>query len=576
MTNPHSEEALEQQLGDPWDDSQPVGFSQVLAADERGELLDAGERLLDTFGLSAEFVPVSEGGRLTGLDRLIRIMRTVFRRDPCLGLGYGASSLIAAVNVWTAGTPEQRRTVADLLLRKRKLACGYYELAHGNDLARAEFEALPSGDGLSLSGTKQVISNIHRADAVVLFARTQVGNGSRNHSQVLVDLTRLPRERVTQLPRFRTVGMRGVPLGGVTFQDCPVPSDGILGTPGQGLETALKSFQVTRVALPGMFLGIVDTGLRATIRASMDRTVYGRAVTDLPQARSVLADTFADLLLCDAFTTVAARGVHLLPREASVTTAAVKFLVPRVLMDAMGRLSTVLGARFYLRGGDAAVFQKLMRDLQPVGFGHLARVAGQMTLLPQLPLLARRGWARPTPAPAELFRLDAPLPALPFEALAVSGGGQDGLMGSLQEGLESLGDAASGPLREVRQRMEAYALELDALRTGAALLPPRELTVTATPASYELTTHAISLQAASACFNVWRQQAGDPFLGDPAWLLAALHRLDVWRGRAQGPLPEAVRTRLFTELMARHEDVRAFDLSRSPLTGWRSSPAPDA
>ncbi|MGE6758924.1 acyl-CoA dehydrogenase family protein [Corallococcus interemptor] len=570
MTNPHSEQALEQQLGDPWDDSQPVGFSQVLAADERGELLDAGERLLDTFGLSAEFVPVPEGGRLTGLDRLIRIMRAVFRRDPCLGLGYGASSLIAAVNVWTAGTPEQRRSVAELLLRKRKLACGYYELAHGNDLAHAEFEALPSGEGLSLNGTKQVISNIHRADAVVLFARTQAGLGSRNHSQVLVDLTRLPRERVTQLPRFRTVGMRGVPLGGVTFQDCPVPPDAILGTPGQGLETALKSFQVTRVALPGMFLGIVDTGLRATIRASLDRTVYGRAVTDLPQTRSVLADTFADLLLCDAFATVAARGVHLLPREASVTTAAVKFLVPRVLMDAMGRLSTVLGARFYLRGGDAAVFQKLMRDLQPVGFGHLARVAGQMTLLPQLPLLARRGWAKPTPAPAGLFRLDAPLPALPFESLAVSGGGQDGLMGSLRDGLESLGD---GPLREVRQRMEAYGLELEDLRHKSALLPPRELTVTASPASYELTAHAISLQAASACFNVWRQQADDAFLGDPAWLLAALHRLDVWRGRAQGPLPEAVRARLFTELMARHEDVRAFDLSRSPLTGWRPPPA---
>ncbi|RKH22340.1 acyl-CoA dehydrogenase, partial [Corallococcus sp. CA031C] len=417
QVDPTSVEALEQRLGDPWDDANPVGFSQVLAADERGELLDAGEHLLDTFGLGAEFVPVSEGGRLASLPRLISLMRAVFRRDPCLGLGYGASSLIASVNVWTAGTASQRDTVADLLLRKRKLACGYYELAHGNDLARVEFEALPSGDGLLLNGTKQVISNIHRADAVVLFARTQAGTGSRNHSQVLVDLTRAPRDRVTHLPRFRTTGMRGVPLGGVTFRDCPVPSDGVLGTPGQGLETALKSFQVTRVALPGMFQGIVDTGLRTTLQASKTRTVYGRAVTDLPQTRSVLADTFADLLLCDAFTTVAARGVHLLPREASLTTAAVKFLVPRVLMDAMGRLSSVLGARFYLRDGDTAVFQKLLRDLQPVGFGHLARVAGQMTLLPQLPLLARRGWAQPSPAPDALFRLDAPLPPLPFDKL---------------------------------------------------------------------------------------------------------------------------------------------------------------
>ncbi|RKH41834.1 acyl-CoA dehydrogenase [Corallococcus sicarius] len=571
--DPTSVEALEQRLGDPWDDTNPVGFSQVLGADERGELLDAGERMLDAYGLGAEFVPVSEGGRMAGLDRLIDLMRAVFRRDPCLGLGYGASSLIAAVNVWTAGSAPQRRTVADLLLRNRKLACGYYELAHGNDLTRAEFEALPAGDILRLSGTKQVISNIHRADAVVLFARTQAGTGSRNHSQVLVDLTRVPADRVKHLPRFRTAGMRGVPLGGVTFQDCPVPADGVLGTPGQGLETALKSFQVTRVALPGMFLGIVDTGLRTTLRASLGRTLYGRTVADLPQTRSVLADTFADLLLCDAFTTAAARGVHLLPREASLTTAAVKYLVPRVLMDAMGRLSTVLGARFYLRDGDTAVFQKLLRDLQPVGFGHLARVAGQMTLLPQLPLLARRGWAQPMPAPADLFRLDAPLPPLPFDKLALSGGGQDGLTGSLLEGLEALNAHPTEETRELRGRLESFARELEVLRREAAALPPRELTASASPASYDLTTKAITLMAASACLNVWRQQAHDPFLGDPAWLLAALHRLEVWRERAQGPLPEGIRTRLFTELLARHEDARAFDLTRKPLGGGRPSPA---
>ncbi|RKI03357.1 acyl-CoA dehydrogenase, partial [Corallococcus praedator] len=171
-----------------------------------------------------------------------------------------------------------------------------------------------------------------------------------------------------------------------------------------------------------------------------------------------------------------------------------------------------------------------------------------------------------------LFRLDAPLPPLPFDKLALSGGGQDGLAGSLLEALDSLGEAAA--TRPLRDRLESFARELEVLRREAAALPPRELTATASPAAYALTTRAITLMAASACVNVWRQQADDAFLGDPAWLLAALHRLDVWRERAQGPLPEAIRSRLFAELHARHEDARTFDLNQTPLSGWRPLPAP--
>ncbi|MFD5715677.1 acyl-CoA dehydrogenase, partial [Streptomyces pharetrae] len=108
-------DALAAVLGDADDPANPLGDRAVLDADERGEMLTAGEEALHAFGLNAEFVPADLGGRLTRLDHLVDVMRAVYRRDPCLGLGYGASSFIAGVNVWTAGDDTQRRAAAALL-----------------------------------------------------------------------------------------------------------------------------------------------------------------------------------------------------------------------------------------------------------------------------------------------------------------------------------------------------------------------------------------------------------------------------------------------------------------------------
>ena len=80
------------------------------------------------------------------------------------------------------------------------------------------------------------------------------------------------------MPRYRTDGLRGLPLAGVEFRDHPVPDDRLIGEPGHGLETALRAFQVTRIALSGMATGLLDTALRITLRHVSRRALYGGAV----------------------------------------------------------------------------------------------------------------------------------------------------------------------------------------------------------------------------------------------------------------------------------------------------------
>jgi alkylation response protein AidB-like acyl-CoA dehydrogenase len=522
---------LEEEFGDPFESGNPLGFDRLLAADEAEAMFGPGEEKLAELGLNAEFVPSWLGGRLDRLDDLVEIMRAVYRRDPCLGLGYGAGSFIAGVNIWAAGSPEQQRFAANLLGSERRIAVAYHELAHGNDMTGTTCRAEMEAGRFTLNGRKEVVTNIERSEAFVLFARTAAHPGARSHSQLLIDKASLDSGRFCYLPRFRTTGMRGVQLGGIEFRDCPVPGSSVMGRQGHGLETALRSFQITRTTLVSMFCGILDTGLRTAVRHVAGRRLYGGPAISMPHVRSVIAGAYADLLAADCFASVATRALHALPGETAIYAQAVKFFVSKILIDAMNDLSEVLGAHFYVRDGETAIFQKLLRDVQPAGFGHAARAACQVSLLSQLPLLARRGWAEPGIVPDEVFVSGSALPALAFGNLAITAAGREGLSGALAA---ALAQSPAGTLRQdVAQTAEYFASDHRLLTACCRDLDIASLGISADPRAYDLVTRYVRILVASACFETWRRtHAADSttFTADQRWLAAVLHRLraDAW------------------------------------------------
>ncbi|MCW3817572.1 acyl-CoA dehydrogenase [Micromonospora sp. DR5-3] len=565
-------EALERLLGDRGDASNPVGDAALLAADERAELPAAGEELLHRYGFNAEFVPVELGGRFTSAEHLMRTARAVFRRDSALGIGYGVTSLIAAVPVWISGRADQQRAFADLLLSGRRASACYTELPHGADFTRDELTARQNGGRLLLNGRKDLVNNVGRSDALLVFARTGQRAGSRSHSHVLVERTELPPDRVTFGPRYHSAGVRGCQLGGVEFRDCPVRPEAVLGTPGvaegTGLETVMRAFQVTRSVLPGMMTGVVDTQLRTVARFAFTRRLYGRPLADLPQSRAVLAGVFADLLAADCLATVAARGLHLLTSQTVTLAAAVKYFVPVLLQDAAYDLSVLLGARSYLREGEYAIFQKHLRDLPVVTLAHASSAVCLASIVPYLPVLARRAWQPDTAsAPDALFQPGAPLPPLDLSGLSLTAGADD-LAGTLRAAA-MLPRVADDPW--LAGPVAALVAELDMLRDRAAALPPRERTVTAGRPGFGLARRYASVLAGAACVGVWHAAPPGSFLADPAWASLALRRLAARLGRdtvpAQRRATATVDERLCAELTDRLADGRACTLTAERLAG---------
>lgn len=377
---------IDRALGDPYDPANNLSTQAILAADEAGELIPGGEELLDSLNFSAQFVPEALGGQLSSIPELVSALRPIFSRDCALGLGYGVTSLMAGLNVFTAGTSEQQRALADRLLQGEKVSVAYHELEHGNDFTANDCSAELTGDGTyRLSGRKTVINNADRAESAVVFARTGTDIG-RSHSLFHVDL----RARgVVRLPRYRTTSVRGVHLAGLDFSGAPLAADSLVGARGTGAETALRSFQVSRTVMASAGTGPVETALFLALSFADARVLHGHRVLDFPHARATLALARALLHSVDLAVAETARLLHTDPIAAGPRTAALKWAAPRLLEQAVEYLAIVLGARFYTRTGPYALFGKHCRDLAPVGIGHAGGTSCLLSILPQLSRLLR-------------------------------------------------------------------------------------------------------------------------------------------------------------------------------------------
>lgn len=566
---------LERRFGPMADPSNPLGHEAVLAADDHWEVLGDAEAQLDEFGMGAQFVPVQLGGQLDRLDVLGRILRPVFRRDPSLGFGYGLSSFIAVAPVWFAGTPDQQRWAADLLLDGERMAVARRGEPHANDFVRDEIAAEITPDGFVLNGVKTVIANADRARGLTVFARVDDRPTAHSHSLLLLDRDMLPPECVEDLPRYPTVGMRGCHFGGLEMFDCPVPTECLIGEPGGALELSLRSSLLIRGLVPATLIACGDTALRTAIRYAFDNHSSsdrdrGRGPLRTPHARAVVVGAFIDLLLSDCMTMVAARAAHLLPDRMSACAAAAAYLVPKVLTESCDDLTVILGDAQYHRYGAYGMFQKQLRDIPVMGLGHAGSAARQATIIPQLPLFARATPADGNQPPSTLFRTTDPLPPLELAKLEVLGEA-DPLAASLLSGIEELStDGALVPdqdehaaLREVAGHL---AREHADLRKACAALAGRGHDTLSTPFSYALADRYALICAAAACLGVWRaHRGGELFLADSAWLLYALVRIAGRLGLPQAKIPTDVSHRLLDEASARFTADRSYDLYNSHL-----------
>lgn len=516
---------LERALGDPLDPRARVPFNMLLEADEREESPAAAFEALREWGFHSYLVPAECGGRLTSFDELLALVRAVSRRDLVLSTGLG-STLLASIPVWIWGSVEQRRWLAEQVLEVGAFGSfAVSERSAGSDFRATATGAERTAHGYTLNGEKWLIGNASRCSYAVVLARTRP-----SLSLFLARPADLAPSTFRRLPRIRTVGLRGHDLSGMTFENCPLPVDALIGPAGRGMEMALTALQFTRTMIGGMALGAADTALRLAIGWAQARTLYGQAILAIPAVRSLLLGAYLDILTGECVAMVASRALTLAPRRMSLWAAVTKYLVPNLCEQATRDAGSVLSARSYLREGVASgAFQKVARDIaitsifEGTELVQLALIASQLGQLSTAGRLFEPGEGTGPAEVARLCNLAAPAPTWEPRGtrLRIGDPGGDELVDRMVEGPEEGGpDSPGTTTRALRSLRGALRDEAVALRASLARAGPTDVDVW-TARRYCL------VHAAACCLEVWRHSrrlsVGETNSG--AWLVLCLARL---------------------------------------------------
>lgn len=359
---------LERRLGDPHDPHAPMSYARVLELDEREHYPHEFVALLSDWGLYDWIVPEAHGGKAVNVEEGMSLFRLVARRDATTATAMVITS-ISYMPLWVAGSDEQRQYYADLVRGGGKMAWGLSERAHGSDVLANEMSARPVEGGWVLDGEKWTIGNGTEADVVMVFARTSPKGGPAGYSVFAVEKKLLAPGACGPVPDEALHGLRGIDMSGVVLRDAFVPDRALIGRAGQGLEIALKSGQFARVCINLIALSCTDTALRTTLDFATTREIFGGPVSGIPYSRRQLVESYADLLVADALTSCAVRGLQLNPGQVSVWSSVVKYFAPTLLEGTVRTLGVVLGARHWLRGHPRyGIFQKMARDIGVAGF----------------------------------------------------------------------------------------------------------------------------------------------------------------------------------------------------------------
>lgn len=494
----------------------------ILALDEAAQTNYPAEAALDALGMMSALATDENGLPVALMPELMALLRTLSQRDLALGLGYILTTFMAATNVWVAGSAEQKQQCNDLLADGKKISIAYHELDHGNDFGSNQLTAEPVPGGYLLNGRKQVINNIGRAGALVLQARTGGDQGMRTHSLMLIDFADLDAAHYKILPRFTTQGVRGCQIAGIEFSNCFVADSCLLGKDGMAFSYALTAFQITRALLPGVSLGTIDSALTIATRYCSQRQLYGADLLALPHVRGELSHAWLEYSLCDNLCYAVARGLHVVPAEMSVLGSLCKAQVPLRMRAVLKKLALVLGSRYYLREGEAALFEKIVRDYPVVSLGHASSLTCQAALAPQLPLIFKR-FEQPRDdlqqSLQQLFSTNV-LPPFSPRALKLTSAGKDLLFQSIHywpQHITSLISAGSLTTTEgfgILQR-------LTRLHTHCTQLCQQSFAADSLQA-FDAVQHYAWLQCAMATLGRWCFDPQSPFAGQVHYLTSCL------------------------------------------------------
>ena len=247
---------------------------------------------LADLGLMGVCVPEELGGAGADFPSYILVLEELSRADAGVGVTVAVHTSACTLPILAFGTDEQRERFVPPLARGERIgAFALTEPESGSDAAALRTRAEPDGDGWTITGAKQWITNGSHAGTFLLFARTdQDQPGARGVSAFLLDAEHV---RVTR--EEEKLGLNSSSTVDLAIEGAHVGRDRLLHEEGRGFAVAMSTLDGGRIGIAAQALGIAQAAYDVARAYAKERRTFGKAIAEHQAIQWKLADMSTEI-----------------------------------------------------------------------------------------------------------------------------------------------------------------------------------------------------------------------------------------------------------------------------------------
>ncbi len=247
---------------------------------------------LGELGLMGVCVPEAYGGAGADFLSYILVLEELSRADAGIGVTVAVHTSAATLPILAFGTDEQKERFVPPLARGEQIgAFALTEPGSGSDAGALRTAAVADGDGWTISGSKQWITNGSYAGIFLVFARTDPAtNGPRGVSAFLLDA-----EHVTITREEEKLGLNSSSTADLVLDGARVGRDRLLHVENRGFQVAMATLDGGRIGIAAQAVGIAQAALDVARAFALERRAFGQRIGDFQAIQWKLADMATEI-----------------------------------------------------------------------------------------------------------------------------------------------------------------------------------------------------------------------------------------------------------------------------------------
>ncbi|HEY8866508.1 MAG TPA: acyl-CoA dehydrogenase family protein [Solirubrobacteraceae bacterium] len=269
------------------------------------------------------------------------------RVDSSVAITLCAHTSLGTQPIYLFGSEEQKREWMPQLCAGEKLgAFGLTEPEAGSDAGNTKTRARLDGGEWVINGSKQFITNAGTdlSGVVAITAVTGDENGAKEISNILVPNGTPGYE---QGEPYRKMGWNASDTRPLTFTDCRVAEENLLGLRGGGFKQFLRVLDSGRIGVAAMGVGLAQGALDEALSYAQERRAFGQPISKFQAIQAKLADMATEIEAARLLVYKAAREKDL-GRNFTLTAAQAKLKTGRLAVRVAEEAVQIHGGYGYI------------------------------------------------------------------------------------------------------------------------------------------------------------------------------------------------------------------------------------